>query len=164
MPIFNVQVINNTIPNIQGNVLTPSSTGSGISSLTGVSYSQLIASLGTFIYSIYMIYLYSQNTSQINTPLGYYEYDASGNQKTHYLTPVADPYQFSNAIYFNPAKNTIVLNGNSGLNLTVLPNTSLTLQLFSITITNQGDGHNINFAFLENKENIRNFLNYKNTL
>lgn len=168
MPVLNVQVINNTSPNIQANVLTPSLGNSAVSSLTGVSYSQLIASLGTFIYSIYLIYVYTENQAQLNTPFLYYEFDATGNEENKALMLVPNEYLFSNANYLHIKNNEVVLNGNSGFQFTILPNTNITLQLYAKTITNQGDAHDMNFEFLEkfsgkNNDNVW-FLNLKTML
>jgi hypothetical protein len=168
MPILNVQVINNTTPNIQANVLTPTLGNSAVSSLTGVSYSQLIASLGTFIYSIYLFYIYTENQAQLNTPFLYYEFDATGNEENKALMLVPNEYFFSNANYLLIKNNEVILNGNSGFQFTILPNTSITLQLYAKTINNQGNGHDINFEFFEKMPNSKiqsiGFLNLKTML
>jgi len=159
------QVIVHNTPNVSAVSADASliTTGGSVS-LTGVSYSQILNSLGTDVYNAFLIYLQCQNSAQLTTPISYFIYDVNGNQSFNTLTPTTDPYQFVGSIFFSPSKGNVVFNGNSGLSMTILPYTSIVVKFYAIRVSNQGDGHAVNFMALESKQNVPFFLDYKTNL
>lgn len=165
MPVLSVQVINNTLANVSATMQDASSIQAGSNlSLTGVSYNQLLNSLGTDVYNAFMIYIYSTNGGQVTTPMTYFIYDVNGNKDFRTLTPTKDPYQDNNAILYETPKGAVVFNGNSGLTFIVQPLTTMTFQFYCIRVSNQGDCHAINYLALEKAENVLFFKEYKGNI
>ena len=162
---ISVDVVNNTTANVSATMADASSISiGGTITLTGITYNQFLQSLGSDVYNAYTLYLASQNAAQLTNPLTFFILDANGNKNYETLPPTIDPYQFVNAIFYNPEKGLVILNGNSGLTFDVLPNTSLRVQFFTIRQSNQGNGHSINFIELEKRENVPFFLEYHEEL
>jgi hypothetical protein len=165
MPVLSVQVINNTLANVSATIQDATSIQAGsVLSLTGVSYNQLLNSLGTDVYNAFMIYIYSTNGGQVTTPITYFIFDVNGNKDYSTLSPTKDPYQFTNAIVYETPRGLVVFNGNSGLTFTVQPLTAMTLQFYCIRISNQGDMHAMNYLALEKAENVLFFKEYKGNI
>jgi len=155
------EIVNNTTANVSATMADASSISTGGTiTLSGVSYNQFLQSLGRDVYLAFTLYFASQNSAQLTTPITFFILDANGNKKYETLSPTIDPYQFVNAIYYNPEKGLVVLNGNSGLTFDILANTSMRVQFYTIRKSNQGGAHSINFIELEKRENVPFFLEY----
>jgi hypothetical protein len=162
MPVIPVQVINNTLANVSVTMLDATSIQAGANlSIAGVSYNQFINSLGIDVYNPFMIYMYTTNDGQVNTPITFFIFDVNGNKELRVLTPTKDPYQNNNAILYETPRGIVVFNGNSGLTFVVQPLTQITFQFYTVRISNQGDCHAINYLQLEKAENVLFFKEYK---
>lgn len=130
---FNVQIIQHAEAAVTVSVSDPVSGG-----LQPVTYSALRRSLGTQVYSVNVLYLYSENVNQLTGAINYNVFDASGNQNVTNLVTAIDPYQYSNSLYIDINKTNvpIVFNGNSSLSATILPNTSVQVKFFATRLTN----------------------------
>lgn len=140
--IFAPSIIQNTLPEI-----AVTAADSGVPSIT---YNQIKQSLGSQVYNIDSFYLYSTIKNQLLGVIQYNRYDVSGNIDVSNIVTTLDPYQDQNAIYkeLKNYKLSFILNGNSTLATTILPQAFLTLRLFTRRITNNF-GNNKNFAEME---------------
>jgi hypothetical protein len=165
MPVLSVQVINNTLANVSATIQDATSIQAGSTlSLTGVSYNQLLNSLGSDVYNAFMIYIYSTNGGQVTTPLTFFIYDVNGNKDLNTLAITKDPYQFTNAIVYKTPSGLVIFNGNSGLTFTIQPLTFMTLQFYCIRKSNQGDAHAMNYLAIEKAQNVLFFKEYKGNI
>ena len=130
----------------------------GSLSINGVSYKQVQNSFGTDAYSPFDMYMQSDNLPQLTTPMQFFIFDSDGNKLLSPLTPTVDPYQPNTSIYFQPRKNQVVFNGNSGLHFSVLPLTQIIFQFICLRTSNQSLGHAANFRQLEKVQNVPYFF------
>jgi hypothetical protein len=81
----------------------------------------------------------------------YNRYDATGNQEVTNITTTVDPYSFVNAIDVDLKQYPIgiILNGNSTLSTTILPNAYLQVKLYCRRITNAFGLNGANFREIE---------------
>jgi len=147
---FNVQIINNTVP-----ALSVQADESG-----GITYDQIKQSLGSQVYEINKLYLYSDNVNQLLGVVQYQIFDSGGTQNYSSIALTVDPYNGNgNAIDVDLTKfsDKFILNGNSSLAATVLPNTYLQIKFYANRVTNSfGDNLN-NFKQIEIDANKPNF-------
>lgn len=132
--------------------------------MANYTYDQFVKSLGSYVYLVEKIYLYSTNANQVNQVMLFTKYDSNGNQYYNNLTPQISPFQESNAVLFATKDNNLVLDSLSTLNLNVIANNTLILEihanrrdipeyLSNLTITN--------FAQVESAMGTKNlFENY----
>ena len=123
--------------------------------MSGITYSEFINSLGTFQYGVLKVYAYSSNIDQLTLPINYNQYDANGARRINFVNPEVDPYQKQNSLYKDVSEAGIILNGQSNVQINLLPNTTLKLQLFCdrVKITDQMDSKvPSNFDTLESGE------------
>jgi hypothetical protein len=141
--IFAPTIINNTKPQVSVQVAD--------SGNPAVTYAQVKQSLGSQVYKVDEFYLYATTLSQLIGAILYNRYDVSGNIDKHSIVTTADPYQGTNAIYVDLTKyqNDVILNGNSSLQATILPNNYLQLKLICRRITNSFGMNKFNFNELE---------------
>jgi hypothetical protein len=141
--IFAPTIIQNTLPEI---AVTAADSG-----VPAVTYNQIKQSLGSQVYNIDSFYLYSTIKNQLLGVIQYNRYDVSGNIDVSNIVTTLDPYQDQDAIYkeLKNYKLSFILNGNSTLATTILPQAFLTLRLFTRRITNNL-GNNKNFSEMEN--------------
>jgi hypothetical protein len=145
--IFNPTIINNTTP-----ALSVTVADSGVPSVT---YNQIRNSLGTYVYNVEALYLYSTNINQINGVIQYQRFDATGNQNYSSIVTAIDPYQLESALDVDLTKyeTMFIFNGNSSFAATILPNTYIQVKLYTKRITNSF-GKNL-IAFKEMEEIFR---------
>ena len=139
---FNVQIINNTVP-----ALSVQADESG-----GVTYDQIKQSLGSQVYEINKLYLYSDNINQLLGVVQYQIFDSGGTQNYSSIVLTVDPFEGNgNAINVDLTKfsENIILNGNSSLAATVLPNTFLQIKFYANRITNSFGDNLSNFKQIE---------------
>jgi hypothetical protein len=145
--IFTPTIINNTLPAVSVTVAD-----SGVPSVT---YNQVRNSLGTYVYNVEGLYLYSTNINQINGVIQYQRFDSTGNQNYNSIVTVVDPYQLESALNVDLTtyEMMFILNGNSSFAATILPNTYIQVKLITKRITNSF-GKNL-IAFKEMEEIFR---------
>lgn len=118
MASFSVNITTNTTPAV-------------VNTLSGTTtYGQFKASLGTFVYYISKIYLYSPNLQQIQGNFRYTKYDANGRQNTETVISAIDPNQSFNSLYIEASDKSLTLNGQDFVRFALLPNTSLSIKIY----------------------------------
>ena len=118
MASFSVNITTNTTPAV-------------VNTLSGTTtYGQFKASLGTFVYYISKIYLYSPTLQQIQGNFRYTKYDANGRQNTETVISAIDPNQSFNSLYIEASDKSLTLNGQDFVRFALLPNTSLTIKIY----------------------------------
>jgi hypothetical protein len=154
MPTFPVQIINNTIP-----ALTIEVADSGVPAVT---YQQVKQSLGSQVYKINELYLYSENINQLLGIIQYQRFDSDGNQTYSSIATTIDPYS-GNAVAITVDlrnyEDNFILNGNSSFSATILPNTYLQLKFWANRITNEFGRNFNNFEQIEKDANKPYFFN-----
>lgn len=144
--IFSVNIVNHTLPQV--------SVIAADSGVPAVTYNQIKYSLGNHIYNIEKVYLQSTLLEQLIGTIQYNRYEASGNQEFKNITTTVDPFQPAKAIYIDlksigDGRPFFILNGNSNLQSTILPNAYIQLTLYCKRITNSF-GMNLNsFKMME---------------
>ena len=165
MAVFNVSIIVHSVPGVSVTMGNPTSNGYGNYVIQGTTYQQVLASLGTDVYEAFLLYEQSLTTAQITQPISYLRYDTNGNQIASPITPAKDPYQMQSSLFSDLPDGLIVINGNSSLQTTILPNTDLNLKLYTFRTSSQPDDHAMNFIELEEAQNVPClFKEYKNNL
>jgi len=145
--LFNVQIINHTIPAIS---VIVADKGNGISN--GVTYAELKQSLGQQSYDVGCLYLYSDNQNQLSGVINYNIFDANGAAKVTNVVTTIDPYQFAGSILVSLKDKVnipIILNGNSSVSTTVLPETFVQIKFLADRVTNKLGLINSNFTQME---------------
>ena len=161
MASFSVNISTNTTPAV-------------INTLSGTTtYTQFKNSLGTFVYYINKIYVYSPNLQQIQGNFRYTKYDADGRQQTLTVISAIDPNQSFNSLFISTEDKTLVLNGQDFVRFALLPNTSLSFKIYATQLevgnvdliskfpTSQikgGSALKDNFKSLEYAQGIPNFF------
>lgn len=97
----------------------------------GLSYNQIQQSISTNNYEANFIYAYSPNCNQVNQVFTYNQQDIAGNQTVTALPFSIDPYQTQCSVYYYPAQGSVLFDGTSQLNFTMLPQSSMGLKIFS---------------------------------
>jgi hypothetical protein len=137
--IFPVQIINYTQNNPQVSVTVADS------GVPAVTYAQVRQSLGTQVYKINELYLYSQNINQLLGVIQYQIFDSNGSQNYSSIATTIDPYD-GNAVAIDinlrEYKQDFILNGNSSFAATILPNTYVQVKFYANRVTNEF-GHNL---------------------
>lgn len=120
----------------------------------GVTYEQFKQSLGSYVYYVNKIYLYSGNPLQIQGAFFYQKYDVNGNTNSQSVISAISPYQFENSIYLETKQKNLVIDGRDFVKFTMQPNTTLSLKLFvnQISVGDDLDEKGIN-SFLEYERN-----------
>lgn len=161
-------------------IITPSSTPivsispstsvgsySSINASGNVTYSQILASLGTMVYGAEFIYLSSDSYTQVAQTFQYLHFDSNGNQIVTYLPFVIDPYQNQPAIYYETNEDEIVLDGFSSLTFSLEPNKIVYFKAFTLVESNSlqlNDLHNDAFQDVEEAEGVQFFKDFCNYL
>jgi hypothetical protein len=147
-----------TISQVQGvTVTTDNGTG-------GVTYEELISSLGAYVYQITDVYIYSENFNQITGAYNYLIYDANGNEYIETIVAAPDINQSQNALYIDTKNKNLIINGNNNVSFNVLPNTNLQLVLYTIRISVGFDLEPYNFLKLKSllrKDSVEMFQEYE---
>jgi len=120
----------------------------------GVTYQQFLNSLGAYVYWFDVVYLWTTNSTQITQPILYNYTDVNGNAKTLTIVPTTDPYQYSPALYINVKDFDIVFDGNSTVQFSLLPQTTLKFKLFGDGMSVGALQGNKNDNFTKLAENI----------
>lgn len=154
MPTFPVQIINNTIPALSVEVAD--------SGVPAVTYQQVKQSLGTQVYKINELYLYSENINQLLGIIQYQRFDSDGNQTYSSIATTIDPYS-GNAVAITidlkQYQDDFILNGNSSFSSTILPNTYVQVKFWANRVTNEFGRNLNNFQQIEIDANKPFFFN-----
>ncbi len=154
MPTFPVQIINNTIPALSVEVAD--------SGVPAVTYQQVKQSLGTQVYKINELYIYSENINQLLGVIQYQRFDSDGNQTYSSIATTIDPYS-GNAVAITidlkQYQDDFILNGNSSFSSTILPNTYLQVKFWANRVTNEFGRNLNNFQQIEIDANKPFFFN-----
>lgn len=152
MPVFPVQIINNTTPAVSVTVAN--------SGVPAVTYQQVKQSLGAHVYRILELYLYSLNMNQLLGVIQYQIFDSNGNQKYSSIATTIDPFSgnsVATTIDLRRYEQAFILNGNSSFQTTILPNTYVQVKFWAQRITNEF-GRNLNVQ-IEKDANKPDFFN-----
>ena len=141
--IFNATKIVHTQPAVSVQIAD-----SGVPPLT---YNQIKNSLGSQVYNVQGLYLYSTNLNQLLGVVQYQRFDATGDQSYRSIALTIDPYQGSNALDVDLRKEDafFILNGNSSFSFTMLPNADLTFKMYNQRIKNTLGTITSNFKIME---------------
>jgi hypothetical protein len=152
--IFPVQVVNHTVPAIS---VVVADKGNGVG---GVTYAELKQSLGQQVYDVGCLYLYSDNQNQLTGVINYNIFDSNGTADVTNIVTAVDPYQFVGSLLI-PLKDKVnipvILNGNSSVSTTVLPNTYFQVKFLADRISNKLGLLNSNFTQMESITNTQFF-------
>jgi len=153
--VFNAVIINHTTPAVSVQVADSS----------GVTYNQVKQSLGNQVYDVQGFYLYSPNLSQLIGTIQYQRYNSTGEQDITNIATVVNPYQDANSLIVDLGKTAIpiILNGQSSVSTTILPQTSLQLKFLSKRVTNSFGMNLNNFKDMQRITNTEFFDNYGNS-
>lgn len=97
-----------------------------------LTYNEIKQSMGSIVYDVTQLYIYSDNGSQLSGAISYRRFDSNGNIVVKPIVTTVNPNQPANAIYVDlKEKDTqFLLNGNANFNATILPNTSVLIKFF----------------------------------
>lgn len=116
-----------TIPTIIQN----SSTGVSVEGVNGITYSEILNSLGSNVFRVTKMFLTATSISQIKKPISYSISDANGRMATEVINLMPDPYQKMSTLSKDLSGQQILLNGHSSLSFNLLAGVSLMIQLTS---------------------------------
>lgn len=153
--IFNANIVNHTQPAVSVQIAD-----SGVPPLT---YNQIKNSLGSQVYNVQGLYLYSTNLNQLLGVIQYQRFDSTGDQSYRSIALTIDPYQGTNALDVDLRKDEAyyILNGNSSFSFTMLPNADLTFKMYTQRIKNTLGNITSNFKMMEEIFKPYFFLDYK---
>jgi len=149
--------------------ITPSTSISSYSNISssGVSYNQILASLGTMVYGVGFIYMSSSSYTQVAQTFQYLHFSSNGNQLVTYLPFVIDPYQNQPAIYYETNEDEIILDGFSSLTFSLEPNQIVYFKAYTLVVSNSLELNNLNddaFQDIEKVEGVKFFDDFCNYL
>ena len=84
MPTLAVQIINNATPQVTVEVAD--------AGVPPVTYAQVKQSLGTQVYKVENLYIYSQNINQLLGVIQYQIFDSTGDQNYSSIATTIDPF------------------------------------------------------------------------
>lgn len=129
----------------------------------GVTYQQILQSLGTYVYGANFIYMAATNYSEINQAVFYNHFNAFGESVSESLPFQTDPYQSQPSIYYQGDEETLVFDGFSSMTFYVQPNSTIFLK-FYMTISYVGSPLEMSeknaFKMFEQTEGLDFFSEY----
>jgi len=134
---------------------------------SGVTYDQILASLGSMVYGAELIYIYGSSNQQIAQPFNYTHTSVNGNADQKYLPFSIDPNQSQTALYYETNKMEVVFDGLSSLTFDLLPNSTVYLKFYTEVKANRDllDLHYSNlFVQVEDMEGVKFFHDFKDYL
>lgn len=127
-----------------------------------VTYAQVKQSLGSQVYKVNELYIYSENINQLLGVIQYQIFDSDGNQQYSSIATTIDPYA-GNAVAITidlkKYEQNFVLNGNSSFSSIILPNTYVQVKFWAIRLTNEFGRNLANFQQIEKDANKPYFYN-----
>lgn len=118
MATFGVTITTNTTPAIS------------VSLSGNTTYNQFKQSLGSIVYYINRVYLYSTTLQQIQGVFGYSKYDSDGNQNMQSIISAISPYQNQNSIYLELEDKGLIIDGRDYIRFNMLPNSILSIKIY----------------------------------
>jgi len=106
-------------------------------SLDSTPYYMIQNSMGSFVYGIEQMYLKANSNSQILESYKFRKYNVNGNIESFYEVPTINPYQYQSSLFLDMKKDNVVLDGRTSLSLTILPNETLFLILYTNQLANR---------------------------
>lgn len=159
-------IITPTVSTLSSPIISVNTTAS---SALGVTYEQILQSLGAFNYQVRYLYLAATTFPEIFQEILYNHFDANGNSISTFLVFAVDEYQYLPTFIYKVPSDDIILTSLSSLSLKVFPNKTVNFQVYSNENSVQdiyGDGSTGYNAFqnLEDIEGVSFFDNYTNYL
>ena len=148
--VFNVQIVNHSLPGVS---VVVADRGNGVG---GVTYTELKNSLVQQTYDVGCLYLYSTNERQLSGVINYNIYDINGNVDVTNIVTTIDPYQFVNSLLVSlkeKVNTPIILNGNSSVSTTILPQSDFQIKFLADRVTNKLGLINNNFTQMQDITN-----------
>jgi hypothetical protein len=133
----------------------------------GVTYDQILASLGSMVYGAELIYIYGATNQQIAQPFYYVHTDVNGNADEKYLPFAIDPYQDQPSLYYESNKTEVVFDGKSSLTFDLLPNSTVYLKFYTEVKANRDMldlRYNNLFVEVEKDQGVEFFHDFKDYL
>lgn len=127
-----------------------------------VTYAQVKQSLGSQVYKVNELYLYSENINQLLGVIQYQIFDSDGNQKYSSIATTIDPFAGNGVaitIDLKPYEQSFILNGNSSFSAVILPNTYVQVKFWANRITNEFGRNLDNFIQIQKDANRPYFFN-----
>lgn len=115
-------------------VTTPASVVSVSSATSLITYEQIKASLGSYVFGVRKVY-FQANPLQLTKPLLFVKRDANGDKITEPLTQVYDPYQAQNSLIEDVSSKQFVLDGFTSIVTEMLPTESISLYFETIQLS-----------------------------
>ena len=106
-------------------------------SLDSTPYYMIQNSMGSFVYGVEQMYLKANSNSQILESYKFRKYNVNGNIESFYEVPTINPYQYQSSLFLDMKKDNVVLDGRTSLGLTILPNETLFLILYTNQLANR---------------------------
>lgn len=124
-----------------------------------ITYPQIKQSLGSDIYNVQTLYIYSDNINQLQGQIQYVRFDASGKQTIKSIITTVDPYTTGVSLYKNVEQpgSFFILNGNSNFSSSILPQTDVQIKFFGQRTTSSFVRGTNNFVILENVFRLKGF-------
>jgi hypothetical protein len=126
-------------------------------STDSTSYESILNSMGSHVYGVLEIYLKADSNLQILEGFVIEQYDVNGYIKSFNQKPTVDPYQFQKSVFFNLAKENVILNGQTTFDMTILPNEVIYMVIYADVFSTQHYlGHSTWFddVFFKNFSNV----------
>ena len=108
-----------------------------VTSTDATPYSNIIQSMGSFIYEVGELYLKANSNNQILQSYQFNKYNVNGNLESYVQVPAIDPYQFQSSLFVKLDRNDVILDGRTNLDFTILPNEIIYMILYTKQIANR---------------------------
>jgi hypothetical protein len=154
--MFPVQIIN--YPAGDPAISVTISEGAGSGGTSGVTYEEVQQAFVQHNYEVQGLYLYSNQIENLSSTITYNSYDASGNKTIAVISNILDPNQFITAslVDLSSFNGGIVLNGNSFVTPTILPNNTFQMKFLMKSINTNSQLSN-NFLEMQTLTNSKFF-------
>lgn len=106
-------------------------------STDSTSYESILNSMGSHVYGVLEIYLKAETNLQILEGFVVEQYDVNGYIKSFNQKPTVDPYQFQKSVFFNLAKENVILNGQTTFDMRILPNEVIYMVIYADVLATQ---------------------------
>lgn len=132
------------------------STSASVSS-PQVTYSQILASLGTMVYGGEFIYLASDTFQQVGQIFSYVHFNSNGDRIETSLPFTIDPYQDQATIYYETNPKEIILDGFSSLSFTLNANSTLYFKIYTVVSSMSMRLNELHYDNFQDLERIQGF-------
>jgi len=125
-----------------------------------LTYQQFKESLGSYVYEVDKIYIFSANQSQIKGNFKFSKYDSDGRQNAQSILSVIDPFQFQNSLYIKTENKGITIDGRDTVQFNMQPNTILQIKLYVKRITSGDNLNQLSPSNFQQFEEAEGYLDY----